>query len=97
IQFCEYVLIMFSMTTKPRRKPGRPRRFPHVLSLCVSGEIMEALERAKAAHRDKFSVSDFMRMALEAWLMSYGYLVPPNPYQPSQQSPNGGGQHGVFR
>jgi len=81
---------MFSMT---KRKSGRPRRFPHVLSLCVSEEMMEGLERAKLAHRDKFSVSDFMRMALETWLMSYGYLVPPQPSQPAAN----GGNHGAVR
>jgi len=55
---------------------------------------MDGLERAKLAHRDKFSVSDFMRVALEAWLMSYGYLGPPQPPQPSA---NGGNQYGAIR
>jgi hypothetical protein len=79
--------------TKPR-KPGRPRQFPEILSLCVSVEMREALERAQQAHGSDYNISHIARAMMKQGLMDYGYWLPS---QPSQPSANGGNQYGALR
>ena len=77
---------------KPAAKPpGRARRFPYLLSIGVTAEIMAGLEAG--THNGLFSISDSARLALVQGLMASGVYPPPLNQQ--QQLQNGSnGQHG---
>jgi hypothetical protein len=81
---------------KPRGKPsgskspGRARRFPYLLSIGVTAEIMAGLEAG--THNGLFSISDSARLALVNGLVSSGYY-PPNLNQQQQLQQNGGSHH----
>jgi hypothetical protein len=54
--------------------PGRQRRFPYLLSIGVTAEIMAGLEAG--THNGLFSISDSARLALVNGLMASGHFPP---------------------
>ena len=65
---------------------SKPRRFPHVITIGVTGEIMTALEQGTRG--GLFTISDSARLALYTGLQVNG-LIAPQHYR--QDSPNGNG------
>jgi hypothetical protein len=72
------------------RSAGRVRRFPYLLSIGVTAEIMQGLEAG--THNGLFSISDSARLALVHGLMASGQFPPRLNNQPQLQ--NGGNGHG---
>ncbi|HEY3224920.1 MAG TPA: hypothetical protein VGJ76_14285 [Pseudolabrys sp.] len=72
------------------RSAGRVRRFPYLLSIGVTAEIMQGLEAG--THNGLFSISDSARLALVHGLMASGHFPPRLNNQPQLQ--NGGNGHG---
>ena len=73
------------------KSPGRARRFPYLLSIGVTPEIMAGLEAG--THNGLFSISDSARLALVNGLVSSGHY-PPNLNQQQQLQNGSNGQHG---
>jgi hypothetical protein len=72
------------------RSAGRVRRFPYLLSIGVTAEIMQGLEAG--THNGLFSISDSAPLALVHGLMASGHFPPRLNNQPQLQ--NGGNGHG---
>ena len=67
---------------------SKPRRFPHVITIGVTDEIMTALEQGTRG--GLFTISDSARLALYTGLQVNG-LIAPQHYRQDQANGNGVG------